>query len=111
MSFPFNVYGAAFLGAFLCSLALFPLWKWWCEKTGHVDDPGHRKIHTSPIPLAGGLTVVSGFFIPLLIASIALSVSSSPLTNPFHTTIRELLQYGLSRRALQLLSILFGALG
>jgi UDP-GlcNAc:undecaprenyl-phosphate/decaprenyl-phosphate GlcNAc-1-phosphate transferase len=27
-----------------------------------MDDPGHRKIHTSPIPLAGGMAVMTGLW-------------------------------------------------
>ncbi len=112
MRFPFYIYSAAFLSALVCSAALFPLWKKWCEKTGHVDDPGHRKIHHTPIPLAGGLTVVSGFFLPIIIAAAGLYFSTTQsLANPIHATIRELFQYGLSRRAAQLAAILGGAVG
>ena len=31
-----------------------------------MDDPGHRKIHTSPIPLAGGMAVMTGLVVALL---------------------------------------------
>jgi UDP-GlcNAc:undecaprenyl-phosphate GlcNAc-1-phosphate transferase len=110
MTFPFNLYTAAFLSAFVFSIGLFPVWKKWCEKIGHVDDPGHRKIHAAPVPLAGGLTVVSGFFIPLLIASVTLVFSLPIPGNPVNVTIWDILQHGLSRRAIQLLSILIGAL-
>jgi UDP-GlcNAc:undecaprenyl-phosphate GlcNAc-1-phosphate transferase len=107
MTFPFNVYGAAFFLAFICSLAAFPFWKWWCEKTGHLDDPGHRKIHTSPIPLAGGLTVMSGFLLPILAALIGLFILTT--SNPSSASIQEFLEYGLSRRGIQLFCIILGA--
>ena len=52
------------LGAFgltcVISAVSLPLWRALCRRWGHVDDPGHRKIHTQPIPLAGGFTVSAG---------------------------------------------------
>jgi len=109
MTFPFNIYGAGFFAAFACSAALFPFWKWWCIRTGHLDDPGHRKIHLSPTPLAGGLTVVSGFFLPLIGAAIALRYFNLFPKATGGSSIQELLSYGLSRREWQLLSIIGGA--
>ena len=44
----------------LVTLASMPLWRAWCRRAGHVDDPGGRKIHHEPIPLAGGLAVLTG---------------------------------------------------
>src|SRR5687768_10187826 len=105
MNFPFNVYLGAFLAALISSALSFPLWKRWCERTGHVDDPGHRKIHAAPVPLAGGLTVMTGFFVPVLLGALGLTFTTSASTaeTPF--------QYGLTTRALQLLSVLVGAFG
>ena len=57
MNFPLNAYCLAFVGALLATAASLPLWRAWCERTGLVDDPGHRKIHHTPIPLAGGLAM------------------------------------------------------
>jgi len=55
---------SAVLGAFgltcVISAVSLPLWRALCRRWGHVDDPGHRKIHTQPIPLAGGFTVSAG---------------------------------------------------
>ena len=52
------------LGAFGLTSAIsavsLPLWRALCRRWGHVDDPGHRKIHVQPIPLAGGFTVSAG---------------------------------------------------
>lgn len=54
----------AVLGAFgltcVISAVSLPLWRALCRRWGHVDDPGHRKIHAQPIPLAGGFTVSAG---------------------------------------------------
>jgi UDP-GlcNAc:undecaprenyl-phosphate GlcNAc-1-phosphate transferase len=83
-----------------------------------VDDPGSRKIHDHPIPLAGGFAVMTGLLFPLFVASLVLfssdgshvpstgAVESAPDGEPVF-----LLHYGLNRRALELLTILFGCLG
>lgn len=103
MPFPFNVFLAAFLSAFVTTLATLPLWRKWCLRTGHVDDPGHRKIHDEPIALAGGLAVLTGLLVPLLGAVILLKLDLMPQASSAPLT------HGLSQRDLQLLAILFGA--
>ena len=108
MSFPFNIYFGALLCAAVTSALAFPFWKRWCEWSGHLDDPGHRKIHSAAVPLAGGLTVMSGFFGPMLAGGVLLYAWNNPLLD---ATLRELLQYGLSKRALQVGAILLGAFG
>ena len=108
MTFPFDLYAASFLAASFFSAAAFPAWRAWCVRSGHVDDPGHRKIHSSPTPLAGGLTVITGFFLPLLFGALAITVWGAPQADH---TLRELLQYGLNRRFGQILAILGGAFG
>ena len=107
MTFPFNLYLCAFLAALGTSALSFPFWRWWCLRTGHVDDPGHRKIHSSAMPLAGGLTVMTGFFLPIFIGAAALHLSGSLID----ANQRELIEYGLLRRRGELAAILFGALG
>lgn len=104
-SFPFNVYLAAFASAFATALATLPFWRWWCLRTGHVDDPGPRKIHGAPIPLAGGLAVLTGIAVPLAAAALALY---SGMISP--AGVNALL-HGLERRAIQLAAILAGAIG
>jgi UDP-GlcNAc:undecaprenyl-phosphate GlcNAc-1-phosphate transferase len=106
MNFPFNIYVAAFVSAAFCSAASFPLWKRWCERAEHMDDPGHRKIHAERTPLAGGPAVMTGFFLPLVIGALVVVFWNNTAA---HTSVRELLQYGFSRRALQLGAILAGA--
>ena len=108
MNFPFNVYTAAFLSALIASGSSFALWRRWCIRTGHVDDPGHRKIHSAPVPLAGGLTVMTGFFLPVILGAAGILLWRSGETEGL---VRELFQYGLTRRSLQLLAILAGAFG
>jgi len=105
LSFPFNVYLAAFFGALATAFLALPIWRAWCIRVGLVDDPGHRKIHDAPIPLAGGLAVLTGLLVPLAVATVLLKFnlvgesSSAPLL------------HGLNKRALQLGAIAFGAVG
>ena len=80
MSFPFNFYLAAFVGAFLATLLALPLWRKWCLRTNLVDDPGHRKIHSTPVPLAGGLAVMTGLAVPL-VAAVLVAVARTGLSH------------------------------
>lgn len=105
MNFPANAYLLAFVGALLATAASLPLWRAWCERTGLVDDPGHRKIHYTPIPLAGGLAVFTGMAVVVLGA---VAVVQLRLLDP---VALERLSYGLGKRALQLGAILLGAFG
>ena len=105
LSFPYNAYLAAFLGALVTSLISLPLWRAWCNRIGLVDDPGHRKIHNTPIPLAGGLAILTGLLVPLLVATLLLKFSF------FGNNTAAPLLHGLSVRAVQLAAIAFGAVG
>ena len=108
MSFPFNVYAVGFIAAMFFSAISFPLWRRFCIAVGHVDDPGHRKIHSAPMPLAGGLTVMTGFFLPVVLGAAAIF-----LLRPVEAEgmARGLFEYGVGRRAWQLIAVLGGALG
>ncbi len=105
MTFPANAYLLAFLGGALGTAVSLPLWRAWCVRTGLVDDPGHRKIHDTPIPLAGGLAVLTGLLVPLLLGAAALQFNLLP------AGAVEKISYGFERRGLQLAAILVGALG
>jgi len=105
VNFPFNAYWAAFVGAFLTAWSTLPLWRAWCLRVGLVDDPGQRKIHDAPLPLAGGLAVLTGLVVPLLAGAIAARLEL------LGTDTASLLSYGFSRRAVELIAILGGALG
>ena len=129
MKFPFNVYLLAAVSACVTVLATLPLWRKWCLRTGLVDAPGHRKIHDQPIPLAGGLAVMTGLLVPTLLACLGLwwhssggnAADSSALSGAAaqhfdQVTLLDpkaafLLQYGLGRRAIELAAILLGAVG
>jgi UDP-GlcNAc:undecaprenyl-phosphate GlcNAc-1-phosphate transferase len=103
MSFPYSAYGLAFVTAALASALSLPLWRAWCRRTGLVDDPGHRKIHDQPIPLAGGWAVMTGLLVPLLGAWVWLEAGW------LEAHARQLLMHGFNRRSLQLAAILGGA--
>ena len=129
MSFPFTAYLLAAVSACVTVLVALPLWRKWCLRTGLVDEPGKRKIHDQPIPLAGGLAVMTGLLVPTLLACLALwcqksggdagqgpvilsptapGTGRSTLLNPESAF---LLQYGLGRRAIELTGIFLGAFG
>ncbi len=105
MSFPFNAYLLAFAGSFLISALSMPLWRAWCVHVNLVDDPGHRKIHHTPIPLAGGLAVATGVLLPLIggAAIVQLGLLDASVASP--------LEHGFGRRVFQLAAIAGGAAG
>jgi UDP-GlcNAc:undecaprenyl-phosphate GlcNAc-1-phosphate transferase len=129
VTFPFNVYLLAASSACVVALLTLPLWRKWCLRTGLVDDPGARKIHDQPIPLAGGLAVMTGLLVPTLLAALMLlwqHRSNPPLLDgtiatpgsnirlwpvPLDADSAFLLKYGLGRRGLELGVIFLGALG
>ena len=129
MTFPYNVYLLAIVSACVTVLASLPLWRKWCLRTGLVDDPGRRKIHDQPIPLAGGLAVMTGLLVPTLLACLVLwwqgaggnpgeapVASSSTSREAGHLGLLDpnsafLLHYGLGRRAMELAGIFLGAFG
>jgi UDP-GlcNAc:undecaprenyl-phosphate GlcNAc-1-phosphate transferase len=127
VNFPYNAYFLAVASACLITLLALPWWRKWCLRVGLVDDPGHRKIHDRPIPLAGGLAVMTGILVPTAAAALllwwrasnhfpqanpAISSSDSP-ASPLPLDVRSayLLQYGIGRRGVELCGILAGALG
>jgi UDP-GlcNAc:undecaprenyl-phosphate GlcNAc-1-phosphate transferase len=104
VTFPFNFFLAAFAGAFLTTLLALPLWRKWCLRTNLVDDPGHRKIHDKPIPLAGGLAVLTGILLPLFAGAILLKLGVVKISSA------NLIVHGIDRRAIELAVIAFGAI-
>lgn len=102
MAFPFNLYVAGALAAFLVSAGTFPLWRKLSARFGFIDDPGHRKIHSMPIPLAGGWSVLTGITLPIVIGAFAVMLNVVKI---------ESLHYGVLRRSSQLVVLLLGAFG
>ena len=103
MPFPFNFFAAAFAGAFLTTLLALPLWRRWCLRTNLVDDPGHRKIHNTPIPLAGGFAVLTGILLPLIGGAILLKLGV------VNFSAAHAIAHGLDRRAIELIVLALGA--
>jgi UDP-GlcNAc:undecaprenyl-phosphate GlcNAc-1-phosphate transferase len=104
MTFPFNFFCAAFASALLTTLLALPLWRQWCLRANLVDDPGQRKIHDAPVPLAGGLAVLTGMLLPLATGAILIKLGVN-ITSQTH-----LIAHGLNRRATELGVIAFGAM-
>src|SRR6185437_362986 len=96
MTFPFNFFLAAFAGAFFTSLLALPLWRKWCWRTNLVDDPGERKIHDKPIPLAGGFAVLTGILLPLLASAICVKFGIIKISSS------NLIAHGFERRGIEL---------
>jgi UDP-GlcNAc:undecaprenyl-phosphate GlcNAc-1-phosphate transferase len=103
MTFPFNFFLAAFVSAFLTALLSLPVWRRWCLRTNLVDDPGHRKIHSSPVPLAGGFAVLTGILLPLGLGAILLQLGI------LKTASAQAIIHGLDRRAWELITLGLGA--
>ncbi|MFZ0827973.1 MAG: MraY family glycosyltransferase [Verrucomicrobiia bacterium] len=103
MSFPFNFFCAAFAGALLTTLLALPLWRKWCLSINLVDDPGQRKIHLAPVPLAGGLAVLTGLLLPLAAGAVGLKLGVNLATQTFPII------HGLERRGIELAAIAIGA--
>jgi len=104
VTFPFNYFIAAFLGAFATSLLALPWWRKWCLRVNLVDDPGHRKIHTAPVPLAGGFAVLTGLLLPLGAGTLVLQ------TGLIKGAAAGALVHGINRRGIELAVIALGAL-
>ncbi len=104
MTFPFNFFIFAFAGAFLTTLLALPFWRNWCLRTNLVDDPGHRKIHDSPIPLAGGFAVLTGILLPLGVGAIFLKLGIVKISSA------NAIVHGLDRRAIELAVLALGAI-
>jgi UDP-GlcNAc:undecaprenyl-phosphate GlcNAc-1-phosphate transferase len=121
VTFPNNIYLMAIVSAAATVFLALPLWRKWCVRVGLVDDPGRRKIHNEPVPLAGGLAVMTGLLLPSLMACIVLAVHRASgtdasaqdsghggLVDPYSA---YLLKYGLGHRVIELTGIFIGALG
>jgi UDP-GlcNAc:undecaprenyl-phosphate GlcNAc-1-phosphate transferase len=107
------IYLAVFASAFCTGFFALPLWRKWCLRQGLVDDPGHRKIHDQPVPLAGGLTVMTALVAPTILALVVLWLCHQfgVKIPPLSTTTTPLLAHGAHRRGLELAAIFAGAIG
>jgi UDP-GlcNAc:undecaprenyl-phosphate/decaprenyl-phosphate GlcNAc-1-phosphate transferase len=101
VNFP-ALYFCVLASAFGATFASLPLWRMWAVQSGLVDDPGHRKIHVQPVPLAGGLAVLTGLLLPVALGSLL-----AGLWPEWKAT--RLLGYGLAKRETEILAIFAGA--
>ncbi|MGV3774844.1 MAG: glycosyltransferase family 4 protein, partial [Verrucomicrobiales bacterium] len=106
VTFPFNLYLVGFMAAFGCGLILVPVFRSWSYKVGLVDDPGHRKIHTTPIALAGGIAVLAAIILPLVVGGFVLLF---PPFGFFTGGVSNLLLHGFSEKGSQIVTIVAGA--
>ncbi len=111
MTFPFNVYGPALAGAAIATALSLPWWRRRCTRWALVDDPGHRKIHHRPVPLVGGLAVLTGLLVPLAAGAVLLLSNVLGGSGTLEPYAADLFAYGFSRRFVPLLVLLAGALG
>ena len=109
LEFPFNLYALGGAGAFLVCVATVPFFRWWAARIGMIDDPGHRKIHSTPIPLAGGWAVLAATAVVLVGGIAAVKLDFVGVAGVGGS--EELLRYGVSKRGGELAAILGGAFG
>lgn len=95
----------AVVGPAVATATVVPFWRRWCAQHGLLDDPGHRKIHATPVPLAGGFAVFTGLVLAALAGFLAMKLGWLPVDS------LSRLEYGVGRRSLPLLGIFVGALG
>ena len=86
------------------SAGTLPFWRFCCKSIGLMDVPGYRKIHDSPVPLAGGLAVITGLAMPILFVVLCACLGSLP------ESFAHIVSYGLSNRGWQLAAILVGSI-
>jgi UDP-GlcNAc:undecaprenyl-phosphate GlcNAc-1-phosphate transferase len=110
MTFPI-AYLLAFAAALVTALIALPLWRTWCLRTGLVDEPGVRKIHGEPIPLAGGLAVMTALVAPALIALLLLWLQRAGNRLLLDPQTVHLLLHGLGKRSIELTAIFLGGFG
>jgi len=58
---------ASLLAAFIPSLICVPIVRALAPFLGLVDQPGHRKVHSNPTPMGGGIAVAIGILLPILL--------------------------------------------
>jgi UDP-GlcNAc:undecaprenyl-phosphate GlcNAc-1-phosphate transferase len=69
----------AVLPSLLLSLAAAYVVRWWAPQVGLVDRPNHRKVHTTAVPLGGGLAIWFGVVGIFALGQLALLlIDSSP---------------------------------
>jgi UDP-GlcNAc:undecaprenyl-phosphate GlcNAc-1-phosphate transferase len=70
------------VGSFVVSWVLTLLMIQIAPRIGFVDKPGHRKIHSNPKPLGGGVAIFIAFALPMVVALLAIHLKFVPLDHP-----------------------------
>jgi UDP-GlcNAc:undecaprenyl-phosphate GlcNAc-1-phosphate transferase len=68
----------SFVVSWVLTLAMIRI----APQMGFVDKPGHRKIHSNPKPLGGGVAIFIAFAVPMLVALMAIHSNLVPLDHP-----------------------------
>lgn len=97
------LFGLPALLAFVGTAASLPWWRQVVMRWGMVDEPGSRKIHTDPTPLAGGPALLTGWLLALGAGAWAVH------TIWWDASTQAALLHGLGRRTGQLLVLIGGA--
>lgn len=103
--FPINIYLLGFTGGLVLLLVILPTVTRLCLKYDQVDNPGYRKIHSTPVPLAGGpaiiLTIIGVFMIGAPVVFLF-----QEMLNP---SLVHKIQYGFSHKYFEIFGIVAGA--
>jgi UDP-GlcNAc:undecaprenyl-phosphate/decaprenyl-phosphate GlcNAc-1-phosphate transferase len=112
MSFPYNVFLLALLSGALTTAISVPWWRNWCRRYGVMDEPGAaRKLQAVPVPLAGGLAVMTGLAVPL-IAAVLFAITRGGVAHwVVGSNTTRLLEHGFEKDAIQIGAVMLGALG
>ena len=106
MTSPLTICLLSSLAAALVTALTLPLWRTWCRRIRLVDDPGHRKIHDQPTPLAGGLAVLTGLLLTLFAAWIIPNVLDAETARQFTQQSATLAAILIGAAAMTLLGLL-----
>jgi UDP-GlcNAc:undecaprenyl-phosphate GlcNAc-1-phosphate transferase len=82
VSVPFGAFGLTLALAFVLSLALTPLARWWGERRGPVAVPGGRRKHSRSLTRIGGVPVYLAFIVAVLVSQLLIVGPSSPVRTP-----------------------------
>lgn len=97
------LFGLPAVVAFAGTACGMPWWRRVVTRLGMVDDPGHRKIHVEPTPLAGGVSVLTGWLLAMGAGIVAVR------TFWWDAATQAALWHGVERRAGQLAVLVGGA--
>jgi len=100
-----DVHLLAALAALAATATTLPIWRAWYRRVGLTDEPGERKIHDRPVPLAGGPAILTG----LLLAFLVLFLASA--TGVWGANWTAAVRRGFGADDVQWLGLCLGALG